>query len=364
MRGRRLVKKTLFSLLVLSAALGLYFGVGPGRPSVDEPGVATFQAVMRTLESRVLATGTLRLKVGAEVKVGSRVSGLLEKLNVTVGSRVEKEDVIAELDAAEVEARLAQAEAAVRVEEESLRNAERVHARAKALFEGAFGTRETYEDARGQVELAEARLEKARADLEVQKVQLAYTVIRAPISGVVASVSTQEGEAIAAGFAAPTFVTIIDANALEAVAFVDETDIGRVAPGQQARFTVDSFPDREFDGRVLSVSPKATILSGVVNYEVRIGIADTGNVLRPDMTTNVTLLTARQKALAVPASAVHREETERYVYALVSGGFVRRAVRTGARDERFIQILEGIGVGERVATGDVAPDMILLEKRP
>ncbi|MFQ5792577.1 MAG: efflux RND transporter periplasmic adaptor subunit [Acidobacteriota bacterium] len=356
------MKRLLLVLaLVLLGGAGVYLGVGRGRSAEEAAGVRTVHAALRTLESRVLATGTIRLKVGAEVKVGSRISGLLSKLNVTVGSHVSEGDVIAELDRTELEARVAQAEAAVAVEEESLANARRALERAGRLFEEGYGTRQTYEDARGGVDLAEARVRKARADLELQRVQLSYSIIRAPIGGVVASVSTQEGEAIAAGFSAPTFVTIIDEGALETVAFVDETDIGRVRVSQEARFHVDSFPDKEFEGRVLSISPKAVILSGVVNYEVRIGVKDPQKLLRPDMTTNITILTERREALSVPNQAVRREEGGRFVYVLVPGGFQRRSVRTGARSERYTEILEGLADGARVATGEVPPELILWE---
>ncbi len=86
------------------------------------------------------------------------------------------------------------------------------------------------------------------------------------MAGVVASVSTQEGETVAASFAAPTFVTLLDLARLEVWAYVDETDIGRIHRGQDATFTVDTYGDDEFAGRVTAIYPQAEIRDNVVNY--------------------------------------------------------------------------------------------------
>src|SRR4029434_10980162 len=91
--------------------------------------------------------------------------------------------------------------------------------------------------------VSEKQVTAARASLAFAETQLAYGRIEAPIDGVVASISTQEGETVAASFAAPTFVTLVDLSRLEVWAYVDETDIGRVRIGQPARFTVDTYGD-------------------------------------------------------------------------------------------------------------------------
>ena len=140
--------------------------------------------------------------------------------------------------------------------------------------------------------LAQAMVDRATANLEVEDIQLSYATITAPIDGIVALVSTQEGETVAASMNAPNFITLIDLRKLEVTVFVDETDIGRIKVGQKAMFTVDTYSENFFKGKVREIHPKAVIKDNVVNYEVILDI-DKKNVseLRPEMTANVVVTT-------------------------------------------------------------------------
>src|SRR5690606_9352404 len=250
-----------------------------------------------------------RLRVGAEVRIGSQLSGIVEQLNVEVGSRIRKGDVIAKIDSRGIEARLAQARAQIGVIETEVRRAEVELERSRKLDEEKLVARSDVEDRQLALDEAWARLVKARRDADVVQTELGYAVLRAPISGTVAAVSTQEGETVAAAFTTPTFATIIEDNALELIAMVDETDIGNVAVGNGVTFTVEAYPTEEFTGRVERIAPKGTIISGVVNFEVMISIDQSGDgdrtgLLRPDMTANVSLRTAEREALVVPSEAI------------------------------------------------------------
>ncbi|MEO8445246.1 MAG: HlyD family efflux transporter periplasmic adaptor subunit, partial [Gammaproteobacteria bacterium] len=166
--------------------------------------------------------------------------------------------------------------------------------------------------------------------------------------GTVASVSTQEGETVAASFTSPTFATIIEDGALELIALVDETDIGNVALGNPVTFTVESFPARELAGRVERIAPKGTIISGVVNFEVMIRIESPVDDLKPDMTTNVSIRTAEREALVLPGAAVQKDDAGRYVWLEKDGRLQRQDVTAGARDAGFIEIRQGVVAGDRV----------------
>jgi len=271
-----------------------------GRDYLDKPAAsndnpAVVQPRVRQVDSTVTTTGTLRLQVGAEVRVGAQLSGIVQKLNVTVGSHIHQGDVIAEIDSRPLQTRIEQARAAVAVNETELHKAEFNQTRNEKLVAAGLVPRQQSEDGVLAVESAKANLEKSRRDLAVTEADLAYVEIRAPISGTVASVSTQEGETVAASLASPTFVTIIKDDALELIAMVDETDIGNVRPGNPVSFTTETFPSREFSGVVRRIAPKATIISGVVDYEVGIEVRN-ARELKPDMTANVTIRTARKKA--------------------------------------------------------------------
>jgi HlyD family secretion protein len=290
----------------------------------------------------------VRLRVGGEVRVGAQLSGIVEKLNVEVGSKVRKGDVIAEIDASGLRARLAQAEAQVAVEEQDVRRAGVELERAKRLDERKLVAESQVEDAQIALDAAKARLEKSRRDVAVVRTDLAYAVIRSPITGTVASVTTQEGETVQASFNTPTFATIIEDGALELIAMVDETDIGNVAVGNPVTFTVEAFPAREFEGRVARIAPKGTIISGVVNFEVMAGIDSPAEVLKPDMTANVSIRTAEREALVVPNAAVQRDAAERFVWVEREGELERKVVTVGTKDASYTEIRQGIGPGERV----------------
>jgi len=308
---------------------------------------------MRTIAATVTTTGVVRLRVGAEVRVGTQVSGIVQKLNVTVGSHIRRGDVIAEIDSRGLEARLAQAGAQVTVAEEAVKRSEVELSRAQTLGAQQIVPRQQVEDAALALEGAKAQLEKSRRDAAVVATDLSYAVIRAPISGTIASVSTQEGETVAATFAAPTFVTIIADHALQLIAMVDETDIANVAAGDKVTFTVEAYPSREFEGHVQRIAPKATVVSGVVNYEVLVAIDSAADVLKPDMTATIAVRTAERQALVVPNSALQRQGDERFVYIEEAGRLTKRAVSIGVREAGVVEIKKGLTQSDHVLTSPV-----------
>jgi RND family efflux transporter MFP subunit len=339
-------------VLAMATAAGVYWGRGlltAGGTPVEEREFVTPER--RTIAATVSATGIVRLRVGAEVRVGSQVSGIVQRLNVTVGSHIQRGDVIAEIDARGLQARLAQARAQISVTEQEVKRAEIALARARRLDERQLIPRQQVEDLTLALEEAQVRLEKVRRDAAVVETDLSYAVIRAPISGTVASVSTQEGETVAASFTAPTFVTIIGDNALQLIAMVDETDIGQIARGNAVTFTVEAYPARELTGHVERIAPKATIVSGVVNYEVMIAIDDPANLLKPDMTANISIRAAERQSLVIPSGAVHREDDERFVYVDQAGTIVKRPVTIGTREGGLTEIRKGLDAADRVLIG-------------
>jgi RND family efflux transporter MFP subunit len=243
----------------------------------------------------VVATGTIRLRTGAEVRVGAQLSGIVTKLNVTVGSHIEKDAVIAEIESRGFGERITQARAQIAADEATVSKLEHQMARTRQLLDEGLIPRQQSDDLADDLKEARAKLEKSRSDLAVVESDRPYLTIRAPIAGTVASVSTQQGETVASSFSAPTFVTIIEDNALELVAMVDETDIGRVSLHDPVTFSTETYPSKELRGTVQRIAPKATIVSGVVNYEVGIAIGGAISLLKPDMTANV-VIHARRKS--------------------------------------------------------------------
>jgi multidrug efflux pump subunit AcrA (membrane-fusion protein) len=360
--------------------------------------VATVQR--RDLVSTVAATGKVNAMVGAEVRVGSRVSGRVQRLYANIGDIVRVGQVLAQLEKDDQQALLEQRRAELKIAEAKLSSAEALRPgeiqkaeaalrdcqatselaniefeRQKRLFDRELVAREVLDAARKDKEVSEARvisaareldlakqrytedvksakaqIDQAASALRVHEVQLTYYTICAPISGIISSVSTQEGETVAAGLNSPTFVTIIDLHKLQVDAFVDETDIGKIRVGQKATFSVDSFPDRDFRATVQAIYPKAVIMDNVVYYDVvhRIDEPLTGD-LRPEMTANVIIsLDTRKNVLTVPLHAVSRDQGKYVVFVLHGNQPVRQAVKVGWKDSEWMEIVDGVKEGDKV----------------
>ncbi|MFW5882491.1 MAG: efflux RND transporter periplasmic adaptor subunit, partial [Planctomycetota bacterium] len=215
-----------------------------------------------------------------------------------------------------------------------------------------------------EAERTAAEIDRARAQLAEARTRLGYATITAPIDGVVASVSTQQGETIAAGLNAPTFVTIIDLARLQVDAYVDEIDIGALAVGQTATFTVDAYPGHTFTGRITAINPTAVLRDNVVSYVVEIAIeqpaddapdtgsdadADDAPILRPEMTAAVTIATERlPDALVLPARAIHRRDGTTVVHRLQDGTPRAVPVTIGRQIGGEVQLLDGVAAGDTV----------------
>jgi macrolide-specific efflux system membrane fusion protein len=290
------------------------------------------------------------------------------RLYANIGDSVKKGQVIAELEKEDLTAKvernqadLAVAEARIADVEARLKLAEIQYRRQEKLIVDDFTSQDAVDSAakelavnRAGLDLARRQVESARAALKESGANLGYATITAPIPGVIASVSTQEGETVAAGLNAPVFVTILDLKRLQVDAFVDEVDIGKVKVGQKAVFTVDSFPAREFEGKVVAVYPKAVLQENVVNYDVVIEIASPfEGILKPDMTASVIIMLGkRPDVLAVPAEAVKRERGKTLLYILTDGRAEPREVKTGWKDGPWIEIAGGVEEGQTVLLTD------------
>jgi multidrug efflux pump subunit AcrA (membrane-fusion protein) len=409
--GRKLVWIGIAAAALATAGAGGWYAMS--RPAATS-GPAMALVARRDLSATVTATGTIKAMVGAEVKVGSRIPGRVEQLAVQVGDRVKPGQVIARLEQDDLRAAVEKARAdlaaataklatvrngartqEIQTAEAALRQAEANRSLAQVNLDRY---RQLYQDggialqqvdtaardydvslaqvrtAREQlslvrdkytpedVQVAEAEVAQAKAALRIAEANLGYATITAPMGGVVASVSTQQGETVTSGSAAaqaPTFVTIIDLNRLQVDAYVDETDIGKVRVGQAATFIVDAFPDKEFSGNVTAIYPKALIQQNVVTYDVVIIIDNHEGLLRPDMTANTTITVAkRDKVLAIPNQAVRREEGDRVVFVQEGDRLARRAVKTGWKDKSYTEVLSGLREGDRVVAGELENGMV------
>lgn len=337
------------------AAVGLIAHRASADSEAASSAVETVRVVRRDVGSVVKATGVIKPRVGAEVRVGSRISGVVKRLHVMVGDSVAEGQLLAELDDRDPAARRDQAQAELGRARAELRFAETDLQRKRELAGTGVITTSELDLAERAATVAEQQVAVALASLRYASTQLGYTQITAPIAGVVASVATQEGETVAADFAAPTFVTLIDLARLEVWAYVDETDIGRIQVGQKARFTVDTYGEQAFEGAVTAIYPKAEIRDNVVNYIAVVRFEPPREqLLRPDMTTSVRIaLDLREHVLTLPLRAVRADAGRFFVVCRQGGAVERRWVRTGARDAGGWEITDGLREGDEVLVGNV-----------
>ncbi|MEP7343872.1 MAG: efflux RND transporter periplasmic adaptor subunit [Gemmatimonadaceae bacterium] len=338
------------------AVAGFALARANSAPSDSTLGSATsIRVARRDIGTVVKATGVIKPRVGAEVRVGSRISGVVRRLHVQIGDSVAKGQLLAELDDRDFLSRRDEAAATLRELEANVKYARKDLERKRALNEANGVTQSELEVVERAYDIGESQVAGARANLAFATTQLEYTRIVAPIAGVVASVSTQEGETVAASFAAPTFLTLLDPARLEVWAYVDETDIGRIRTGQTARFTVDTYSDHEFDGRVSAVHPTAEIRDNVVNYVTVIRFQPPRDrILRPEMTTTVRVaLETKEHVLAVPIRAVRWENGRAFVLSRRAGVIERRWVTVGKKDDSYSEILDGLLEGDEILIGEV-----------
>jgi macrolide-specific efflux system membrane fusion protein len=338
-----------FAVLLMLAvtAFVVYSRTGNDK---SESSITTAVVDKRDMGSLVQATGIIKPKVGAEVKVGARITGKVEHLYANIGDRVRKGQVLVRLEQDDLKARADQAEAGYLEAAAAFDKAKIDLERDKPLAKEGYIPQQNIDALQNAHDMAKARVLRAKADQDYAKAQLSYATITAPITGTIASVTTQQGETVAAGLSAPTFITIIDLNKLEVNAYIDETDVGKIGVGQEAIFTVDTFADRDFKGRVTAIYPRAVLQENVVNYITLISIGNSEGKLKPDMTANVTITLKKKKGvLAVPGAAIVREGGRKYAMLQARDGkTTRREVRTGWKEGAYLEITSGLQEGDVV----------------
>jgi RND family efflux transporter MFP subunit len=280
--------------------------------------------------------------------VSSRMFGTLDWVGIEVGSKVKKGEVIGRIANADIAAQVEEAKA-------SLADAEREHARWKAVIEKGLEPKEKLDRAETQLQLVRARLKGAEAALE-------YTLIRAPFDGVVVKRTAQAGENVgpAGGVATGgSLCTLIDRNSLEMVADVNETNIAKVKVGQKAEVAAEARPERKYKGEVRQIVPTADRTKGIVQVKIRLQNLD--DALLPEMAARASFLREGAEAgaprrLIAPKGAVRDRGGRKVVFILESGRVRMQPVETGAEGEDGTEILKGLLGGEDVVTGGAMVD--------
>nr|MBI3614318.1 efflux RND transporter periplasmic adaptor subunit [Nitrospirota bacterium] len=312
------MRKTVWILTVLAVGLavgGYVFFSGERKVPIR---YRTAPLERGTVVSAVSATGTINPVVS--VQVGSQVSGMILSLHADYNSIVKAGDVVARIDPSPFKARRDQAAANLEITKASAAKArtdlaqrKRELDRLKTLIDRQFVSQNdvdvavtAYQGAQAQLDVADAQVKQAEATLSSADLDLKYTVIRSPVNGIVIARNVEVGQTVAASFATPNlFLIALDLTQMQVDTNVSESDIGGIAEGKEATFTVDAYPGERFRGQVRQVRNAPISVQNVVTYNVVIGVDNKDLRLKPGMTANVSIVVARKdNALTAPNAAL------------------------------------------------------------
>jgi HlyD family secretion protein len=336
----------LIAVAALVAAAAAGWAWVNSRSSGDEVKYRLAKVERGPLSSVVVASGTLNAVT--TVQVGSQISGQVQDIYADFNTAVKRNQIIARIDPASFELRVAQARADLDVGHSAvavarsglaaqqaevgrvkvaLADALRDLERKKSLVEKNFispaeldkartlydSTREQLKAVEAQIHVSEAQVRSALAAvkqreslLKQAQVDLERTVIRAPVDGTVILRNVDAGQTVAASLQAPVLFTIAqDLRDMQVEAAIDEADVGRLRTGMAVSFAVDAFPRRSFSGEIRQIRKSPQNVQNVVSYTVVISAANPDLALLPGMTANVRIaVESRASALKVPNAAL------------------------------------------------------------
>lgn len=371
----------LFALVALAALFGCkdWFK--------DEPvSYITEPVIRKNIEKTVNATG--EVKAIELVTVGAQTSGKIEYLPVKVGQRIQKGDLIAQIDSTTQEndvnstkAKLTSLKAQLNAAEISAKIAEKQFVREQRLLKKNAASQEDFENAKDAFEAAKAKVTELKASigetalaLNTAETNLGYTKITAPLDGVVVSVPVKTGQTVNAAMNTPTIVQIADLSQMEILIEISEGDIGKVQTGAKVTYTVLSAPETVYETTLKSIDPGLTLLTNgeytevvgsdeAIYYYGRLVVDNPDGALRIGMTTqNVIYVAQADNVLTVPVLAVKKDGTQSYVNVLTPTGIQRHAVITGLSDGVDIEIKSGVSDHDTVVIAQMSESEVTKKK--
>lgn len=314
--GQRRLRWALAVLVLLLLAGATLLWLLPGDKSAVR--YETAEVEQGDLTVTVTATGTL--EPVNQVDVGSELSGIIETVAVDFNDKVQRGQVLAQLDTDRLQAQVLESRAALQSSEAKITEAQATVLETRLAFERCEklaerqlcatadldAARAAYARAKASEASARAQVAESRATLNGKETELAKTDIRSPIDGLVLLRQIEPGQTVAASLQAPILFTLAeDLAQMELHVAVDEADVGRIAEGQTAEFTVDAWPERSFPARITQVRFAPRTVEGVVTYETVLAVDNSDLALRPGMTaTAVITVQELQGAVLVPNAAL------------------------------------------------------------
>jgi RND family efflux transporter MFP subunit len=294
------------------------------------------------------------------ISIGVRVAGRIDEYLVDESDRVVAGQPLVRLDSRDYQAALAHAEAGLRRAEANAKLKRKEIERFRTLRQQDVASQADLDVKENELAVAEAEAGELRAEIEQARVNLDYTVLRAPTDGVVLAKLKEVGEiAVPGGFAGSgDLIRMANLDDLRAEVDVNEADLPRVHLGQPAEVVPDAYPDRRYAARVVKLYPQVNRQKGTLKVEAKIEQPD--DVLRPDMSVRIHFLAEAKPSQAgtplvlAPRGAVRQEDGSAYAWVLTDGRLRRQALKTGQEMGDRVVIAEGLLGGEALVIGDYA----------
>lgn len=357
-----------------------------GNKKDEQVSFVTEEVAPANIQNSITATGSV--EPVDTVAVGTQVSGIIDKIYVDFNSTVKKGQVLAVLDTKNLTSTLNSAKANLQSAQANLQSANAAlgyqranYNRYKALYQKGLisandfeSARLSYRQAEEQVAMMKESVVTAQESVRTAQTNLGYATIVSPIDGTIINKYVAEGQTVAASFSTPELFGVArDLKKMQVLADVDEADIGDVRPGESVTFTVDAYPDDQFQGTVQQVRLGGSTSNNVVTYKVVISTSNANLKLKPGMTANVTIYTQQKSGvLSVPTKALRftpAKETvgkmkikdisnaKNKVWTIEGNNIVAHQVNIGMSDGTHTQIVSGVKQGQKVITGvDVKTD--------
>ncbi|WP_282055388.1 efflux RND transporter periplasmic adaptor subunit [Maribacter luteus] len=262
------------------------------------------------IEADVSSTGTV--EAINTVEIGTQISGTIKKIYVDYNDKVKAGQILAEMDLKLLSTSLTSAKANLGVSEAQLYQAKDEFDRNKSLYEKNVISTKEFNDSKYSYNQALSSQKAAKAAVENIEVSIGYAHITSPIDGTVIERSVEEGQTVAASFATPTmFIIAEDLSKMQILADMDESDIGYIKNQMQVRFTVQTYPDKQFYGSVSQIRLQPIEINNVVNYQVVVDVDNEKGLLLPGMTANLEfIINAAKDVILINNSALRFRPNE------------------------------------------------------
>ena len=388
------------------------------KPEETTPNYLTATVEVGDIENNVMASG--KVKALNTVDVGAQVSGEVKRLYVEVGDEVKQGDLIAQIDQVTQKNSLSNEQASLEQSEAALQSAQAESLSKQASLKSAYAdlasrqselkqaqsdfarlqdlvaidaiSQQEYDTQATSVETAKAAVANARAAIDTAKAAIAtteaninsqqaalrksrtnvstaeedlsYTTIRAPISGTVVSITTEQGTTVNANQTAPTLVTLADLSTVRINAQISEADVINVSAGMPAYFNIIGNPDQQYDATLTAIEPAPEQISSTsstdaaIYYVGYVEVPNPDRLFRIDMTAQIYIIVNEAKNTLLVPSTVIQEKRAKEKGKSTTGKFVRVLKEDGTVEERTVevgidnrvnaQILSGLKEGEEV----------------